>query len=116
MQVDETLDVNNTLDPALIAEVMDSLNAVDTQPPQDEYAGNDPPPAYDNFRDSYAQWRTTYKAKLALVAYDNDPAVAATNKELDEAKKILKDMKIRRYGALLFKYRQWSMNRFPFLF
>jgi hypothetical protein len=102
----EDIDADQFLDPELVASVMETLNTLEPQrPPQDEYAGDQqPPPAYGNFRDAYIQWCTADKAKLALAAHDKDPVVAAANKELDEAKGALKDMKVKRYSVVLSEY------------
>ena len=89
--------VDETPSAALTASVMDELR-VDARPPQDEYALDEPPPAYETFEEAYAQWRVADDAKQAIVAFDKDPAVAAAEKELKEAKHMLQDMKEKRYG------------------
>jgi hypothetical protein len=75
---------------------MENTYVLDARPPQDEYSTeHEPPPAYDNFDDAYVQWCAIHEAKLAII-HVQDPAVAATEKELKEAKEVLKDMKEKR--------------------
>lgn len=81
----------------LTALVMNELDMIDTRPPQDEYAAvHEHPPAYGIFEDIYAQWHAANKAKQALVALDNDPAVATAGMELKNGEELLKEMKRKR--------------------
>jgi hypothetical protein len=85
----------------LTASVMDKLDLSNPRSPQDEYSPlPEPPPAYETFEEAYKQWRTADKAKRAVVALDNDPAIAAYDKELKEARDMLQSMKEERYGLL----------------
>ena len=85
----------------LTASVMDKLDLSDPRSPQDEYSPlREPPPAYETFEEAYKQWRAADKAKRAVVALDNDPAIAAYDKELKEARDMLQSMKEERYGLL----------------
>jgi hypothetical protein len=84
----------------LTASVMDKLDLSDPRSPPDEYALHEPPPAYETFEEAYKQWRAADKAKRAIAALDNDPAIAAYDKELKEARDMLQSMKEERYGFL----------------
>jgi hypothetical protein len=91
MAVDETPNM------ALAASVMDELRLLDVGPPEDEYAGSDElPPAYTTFEVAYSHWCDTDKAKQYMMTLDQDPAFAATETELKEAKLALKQMEATR--------------------
>ena len=91
MAVDETPSM------ALAASVMDELRLLDVGPPEDEYASaHELPPAYNTFEVVYSHWCDTDKAKQAMIALDQDPAFAATETELKEAKLAMKQMEATR--------------------
>lgn len=76
---------------------MNEFDTLGISPPQDEYAAvHEYPPVYGIFDDVYAQWRAADTAKQTIVALDNDPAVAAAQKELKEGEELLKEMKRKR--------------------
>ena len=82
---------------ALAASVMDELRLLDVGPPEDEYVGShELPPAYNTFEVAYSNWCDTDKAKQDMTALDQDPASAATETELKEAKLALKQMEATR--------------------
>ena len=86
--------VGETPSITLAASVMDELRLVDVGPPEDEYAGS--PPAYNTFEVAYGHWCDTDKAKQDMMALDQDPAFAATETELEQAKLALKQMEATR--------------------
>jgi hypothetical protein len=90
--------VEETPSMALAASV-DELRFLDVGPPEDEYAGlhrSELPPAYNTFEVAYSHWCDTDKAKQDMMALDQDPAFAATETELKEAKLALKQMEATR--------------------
>jgi hypothetical protein len=89
--------VDETPSAALRASVVDELRLLDAHPPEDEYADlPENPPAYNSFEVAYEHWCDTDKAKLAMLAFDQDPATAATETELKAAKQVLKQLQATR--------------------
>jgi hypothetical protein len=86
--------VDETPNTALAASVMDELH-LGANPPEDEYAG-DLPPAYNTFEVAYQHWRDADKAKQAMMALDEDPAIATVDTELKKAKQVLKELQATR--------------------
>jgi len=89
--------IDETPSAALRASVVDELRLFDAHPTEDEYADlPEYPPAYDSFEVAYEHWLDTDKAKLAMVALDQDPASAATETELKATKQVLKQLQTTR--------------------
>jgi hypothetical protein len=88
--------VDETPSTALTASVIDELRLAGAEPPLDEYA--ELPPAYNTFEDAYEHWCEIDKAKQAIKSFDQDPAVAAAEAELKEAKQVLKQLQATRSG------------------
>lgn len=89
--------IDETPSAALRASVVDELRLLDAHPPEDEYADlPENPPAYNSFEAAYEHWCDADKAKLAMLALDQDSSTAATETELKAAKQVLKQLQATR--------------------
>ena|ERR1700692_3821640 len=91
------MSVHETPSRAVAVSVLNELHLLDTGPPEDEYAGmHDEPPAYNTFEVAFEQWCQKDKARQAMMVLDQDPATAAAETKLKEAKQALKRMQAAR--------------------
>jgi len=88
------MSVRETPSRAVAVSVLNELRLLDTGPPEDEYA--DEPPAYNTFEVAFEQWCQKDKARQAMMVLDQDPATAAAEIKLKEAKQALKRMQAAR--------------------
>ncbi|KIM82388.1 hypothetical protein PILCRDRAFT_461047 [Piloderma croceum F 1598] len=100
---------------ALRASVVDELRLLDAHPPADEYADlPENPPPYNSFEVAYEHWCDADKAKLAMLALDQDSSTAATETELKAAKQVLKQLQAT--SKELFEKSRTKRNSFTSYF
>jgi hypothetical protein len=81
----------------LTASIMEELDTSYSDPPRDEYQlAPELPPAYGSFDDAFAQWQAADNAKQAI--FSLEPSITALERELNDAKEALKNMKEKRCG------------------
>jgi hypothetical protein len=82
-----------------MASVMSELDTLENRPPQDEYSSS--PPAYDDIHEACAHWRTAAKAQRDSMALDKDSEFLAAEKDLEDARALLLQLKLKRCSTVL---------------
>ena len=92
-----------------MASVMSELDTIENRPPEDEYANS--PPAYFDIGEACAHWRTAAKAKHDSMALDKDFRLLSAERDLENARTLLQQLKSKRYGEKPFRYITFAADR-----